>query len=189
MSGTSWHAAQMHGVFLVVVGIAWATRALIGLTDADFWNATTLLDYTSVWTYSLALLLLAPALVILIRQAKSGRAAILVAWVGASGAVLAAVANGIEDGLGHKEFGAPYVVGTSIVGLGLVALALLMAIGRRKLYALVPTLTVVGLFAFSLGGGFLVAATWAVLGFLVATGRTETPLASASDWSSGPRAA
>ena len=97
----------MQGLFLVLVGIAWATRALIGLTDADFWNATTLLDYASVWTYSLAVLLIAPALLILIRQAKSGRAATLVAWVVAAGAILAAVANGIEDGLGYKEFGAP----------------------------------------------------------------------------------
>ena len=164
----------MQGLFLVLVGIAWATRALIGLTDADFWNATTLLDYASVWTYSLALLLIAPALLILIRQAKSGRAATLVAWVVAAGAILAAVANGIEDGLGYKEFGAQYVLGVSIVGLGLIALAALMAFGRRKTLALVPTLTVAGLLAFSVGGGFLIAATWAVLGALVATGRTET---------------
>ncbi len=75
----------MQGLFLVLVGIAWATRALIGLTDADFWNATTLLDYASVWTYSLAVLLIAPALLILIRQAKSGRAATLMAWVVAAG--------------------------------------------------------------------------------------------------------
>lgn len=164
----------MQGLFLVLVGIAWATRALIGLTDADFWNAITLLDYASVWTYSLAVLLIAPALLILIRQAKSGRAATLVAWVVAAGAILAAVANGIEDGLGYKEFGAQYVLGASIVGLGLIALAALMASGRRKIFAIVPTLTVAGLLAFSVGGGFLIAATWAVLGVLVATGRTET---------------
>jgi len=144
------------------------------LTDADFWNATTLLDYASVSTYSLAVLLIAPALLILIRQAKSGRAATLVAWVVAAGAILAAVANGIEDGLGYKEFGAQYVLGASIVGLGLIALAALMASGRRKIFAIVPTLTVAGLLAFSVGGGFLIAATWAVLGVLVATGRTET---------------
>ena len=174
MSGLNWHDAKMHGLLLVLVGIAWAIRALIGLTDADFWNATTLLDYASVWTYSLAVLLIAPALLILIRQAKSGRAATLVAWVVAAGAILAAVANGIEDGLGYKEFGAQYVLGASIVGLGLIALAALMASGRRKIFALVPTLTVAGLLAFSVGGGFLIAATWAVFGVLVATGRTET---------------
>jgi hypothetical protein len=164
----------MQGPFLVLVGIVWATRGLIGLTDADFWNAATLLDYASVWTYSLALLLIAPALLILVRQAKSGRAATLLAWVVAGGAVLAAVANGIEDGLGYKEFGEQYVLGASIVGFGLIALTALMVFGRRKIFTLVPTLTVVGLLAFSVGGGFLIAATWATFGALVMTGRTET---------------
>lgn len=164
----------MQGPFLILVGIAWATRALIGLTDADFWNAATLLDYASVWTYSLAVLLIAPALLILVRQAKSGRVVTLVAWVAAAGAVLAAVANGIEDGLGYKEFGAQYVLGASIAGLGLIALAALMASGRRKIFALVPTLTVAGLLAFSVGGGFLIALTWIVFGALIMTGRTGT---------------
>ncbi len=163
----------MQGPFLVLVGIAWATRALIGLTHADFWNAATLLDYASVWTYSLALLLIAPALLILVRQARSGRAATLVAWVVAAGAILAAVANGIEDGFGYKDFGEPYVLGASILVFGLIALAALMVFGRRKIFTLVPTLTVVGLLAFSVGGGFLIAATWATLGALVMAGRTE----------------
>ncbi|MEZ0239264.1 MAG: hypothetical protein ACAH65_00565 [Chloroflexota bacterium] len=179
----------MKGLFLVVVGIAWATRAVIGLTDADFWNASTLLDYASVWTYSLALLLIAPALLILVRQAESGRVATLVAWVVAAGAILAAVANGIEDGLGHKEWGAQYVLGAGIVGLGLIALAVGMASGRRKIFALVPMLTLAGLLAFSVGGGFVIAATWAALGFLVVTGRTKAPISNTSDWASGPQTA
>lgn len=175
-SETSDHRLDwaMRGRILTLVGIAFAARALIGLTGADFWSASTALDYASVWTYSLALLLIAPAILILVRLAASGRIATVAASVVASGAILAAVANGIEDGLGYKDFGELYLLGATILVFALIALAAVMVFGRRKVFALVPTLTVVGLFAFSEGGGFLIGATWTIVGVLVLTGRIET---------------
>lgn len=120
------------------------------------------------------MLLIAPAILILVGLGNSGRVTTVVAWVVVGGAALAAVANGIEDGLGYKEFGEQYVIGATILVFGLIAIAALMVFGRLKVIALVPTLTVVGLFAFSEGGGFLIGATWTIVGVLVMTGRTET---------------
>jgi hypothetical protein len=70
----------VQGLYLIVVGIAFSVRGVIALQDPDFWEPVTDLDYAAIWTHSLALLLVAPALVILVRQAQAGSAATAVAW-------------------------------------------------------------------------------------------------------------
>lgn len=163
----------LQGLYLVVVGGAFAVRGAIALGDPDFWNAVSAFDYAAVWMHSLALLLVAPALVILVRQAQAGRAATVVAWIMAVGAALSAVANGIEDGLHLKAFGALYVLGVVPYAYGMIVLAVLLGIGTRKAFALVPTLTFVGGLAYDSGGGILIGVTWVVFGILVMTGRSE----------------
>ena len=162
---------SIQGLYLVVVGIAFAVRGVIALGDPDFWNAVSAFDYAAVWTHSLALLLIAPALIILVHQARAGRAAIVVASIMAAGAVLCAVANGIEDGLHRKDFGTLYVLGAIPFYYGMLVLAVLLGLGTRKAFAVVPALTFVGGLAYDSGGGLLIGATWAAVGLLVLTGR------------------
>lgn len=177
----------IQGLYLVVVGIAFAIRGVIALGNPDFWDAVSVFDYASVWTHSLALLLVAPALIILVRRAQAGRAATVVAWIMAAGAALSAVANGIEDGLHLKDFGTLYVLGALAFAYGMILLAVLLGHGVRKAFALVPALTFVGGLAYDSGGGLLVGATWAIFGLLVMTGRTE-PIATVQERaSSGDR--
>lgn len=165
---------SIQGLYLIVVGIAFAVRGVIALGDPDFWNAVSAFDYAAVWTHSLALLLVAPALIILVHQARAGRAAIVVASIMAAGAALSAVANGIEDGFHLKDFGTLYVLGAVPYAYGMIALAVLLGLGTRKAFAVVPALTFVGGLAYDSGGGLLIGATWAAFGLLVLTGRTES---------------
>lgn len=164
-------AAQ--GLYLIAVGIAFGGVGLIMLGDPQYWDAITAFDYAAVWAHSLALLLAAPALIILVRQAQAGKPATVVAWIVAAGALLSAAANVIEDALHLKDFGTLYVLGAVPFAYGMPVLAILLALGERKAFALVPALTFVGLLAYSAGGGILIGATWAIFGVLIMTGRTE----------------
>jgi hypothetical protein len=164
---------SIQGLYLIVVGIAFAVRGVIALGHPDFWDAVTTFDYAAVWTHSLSLLLVAPALIILVRRAQAGRAATVVAWIMAAGAALSAVANGIEDGLHLKDLGTLYVLGAAPYAYGMIVLAVLLGLGTRRAFAVVPALTFVGSLAYDSGGGLLIGATWAVFGLLVMTGRTE----------------
>jgi hypothetical protein len=83
------------------------------------------------------------------------------------------VANAIEDGLHVEAFGSLYIIGAVPLGYGLLLLALMLGIGERKVFALIPMLMFVGLLANASGGGILIGATWAVFGLLAMTGRTE----------------
>lgn len=161
------------GAYLVCVGAAWAIGGAIATQGPEYWDAVTALDYAAVWTYSLALLMSAPALVILVRQAHAGRAATIVAWLMAVAAVATSMANAIEDGLHLKAFSTLYIVGAVPLFYGLLLLALLLGMGARKRFALIPLLMFVGTLANASGGGILIGATWAVFGALVLTGRTE----------------
>jgi hypothetical protein len=164
---------SIQGLYLIVVGVAFAVRGVIALGHPDFLDAASALDYAAVWTHSLALLLVAPALIILVRRAQAGRAATIVAWIMAAGAALSAVANGIEDGLHLKDFGTLYVLGAVPYAYGMLVLAVLLGLGTRKAYAVVPALTFVGSLAYDSGGGLLIGATWAAFGILIVTGWTE----------------
>lgn len=166
------------GSYLIVVGIAFGVRGVIALQDPDFWEPVTDLDYAAVWTHSLAILLAAPALVILVRQAQAGRAATTVAWIMAVGGVLTAIANAIEDGFDQESFGALYIIGSVPFFFGQIVLAIMLGRGERSSFALVPALTFFGAIAYDEGGGILIGTTWAVFGILVLIERAApTPMA------------
>ena len=65
------------------------------------------------------------------------------------------------------------MIGAVLYAYGMTLLAILLALGRRRVFALVPALTFVGLLAYEGGGGILIGATWAIFGLLVMTGRAE----------------
>ena len=168
----------IQGVYLIAVGIAFGVCGVITLQDPVYWEPVTRLDHAAVWTYSLALLLAGPALVILVRQARAARAATTLAWIMAGAAVLTAVANAIEDGFDQEGFAVLYIVGSLPFVFGQVVLAILLGVGDQKAFAFVPVLTFLGLVAFTSGGSILIGLTWAIFGLLVLVGRT-TPASKA----------
>jgi hypothetical protein len=109
-----------------LTGLVWAARSLIGLAHPDYWNAVTTLDYTAVWSSSLAWILLGLS-VAFIGRLVATRVVLRIATVVAIGAMVAGVANGIEDGLGHRQWGTVYVIGSLTGFLGLLVLAAVIA--------------------------------------------------------------
>jgi hypothetical protein len=162
----------VQGVYLIVVGVAFGVWGVISLQDPDYWEPVTLLDHASIWTYSLAFVLAGPALIILVRQARAGEGATAVAWIMAAAAVLTGVANAIEDGFDQEAFGVLYLAGVTPFFLGQILLAILLGLGERRAFALVPMFTFLGATAVDRGSFIVIGVTWAVFGILVLSGRT-----------------
>lgn len=128
---------------------------MLEFANPDYWDPVSALDWTAVWAFSAALLLLAPSVLLLGRLAPSSKVMITAAVV-AVGALIAGLANGIEDGLGVEGLGVAYVAGFLVAWLGLAVLAVMFGIdGRARLVLLVGAL-VVGIALFTVGGGLIV---------------------------------
>lgn len=139
----------------LLTGIAWGSRAMIGLAQPQYADAITLIDKAAVWSYSVAWLLLAPSVVLLARL-TSARGAIVISVVCAVAAIVAGSANGLEDGLGLRPFGIAYVAGVLVAWLCLPALAVACArAGWSRLAPLCVGLFV-GILFVSSGGGLIV---------------------------------
>ena len=139
----------------LLTGVAWAIRALIGFAEPAYYHPVTPLDWAAVWLFSVALLLLAPA-VILLSRIPSARSTRTIGWVIAAGAVMAGVANALEDGFGYRAFGTVYVNGILAAGISIIALAVAL---RRARYSRLARLTLglfIGFVLLSAGGGLLV---------------------------------
>lgn len=88
-------------ILWLLAGVTWAARSLLEFAHPDYWDPVTALDWSSIWLYSAAWLLIAPAVVLLGRLAPS-RQVMTTATVVASAALLTGAANAIEDGLGAE---------------------------------------------------------------------------------------
>jgi hypothetical protein len=62
-------------------------------------------------------------------------------------AILTGVANAIEDGFDQEAFGMLYLAGVTPFFLGQILLAILLGLGDRRAFALVPMFTFLGSFA------------------------------------------
>ena len=166
----------MARLICVLAGIAWATRSLLAFADPDYVRPVTAIDWAAVWTYSAAWLLLAPS-VLLIARLSGSRAVTLVAAVSAVGAILAGVANALEDGFGVPIGPMPYILGFVVGWVSLFVLAVALARARQwKLGALCLAVFVGILLAFGYGGGVLIAVAlaalaWAPHRFVIETAR------------------
>lgn len=139
----------------LLTGAAWATRSVVAFADPDYWDPVTALDWTAVWLYSVALLLFAPAVLLLGRIAAS-RSVTTTATVVAIGAVLAGGANALEDGFGVQQLGTLYVVGFLTAWLAVLALAVALQRARFTRLAGLSVLLFVSVLLFTLGGGLLI---------------------------------
>ena len=130
----------MIAAIYLAMGVAVAGRTLLEFAQPQYYDPVTTLDYVAVWSYSLALGLLAIAIPLLARDAHAGRLAMVAAIVSGSAAGSAAVANGIQDGIGVPAFGSLYVPAVLVMLLGLLVLALLLAREGRRRAAIVAGL-------------------------------------------------
>jgi hypothetical protein len=110
----------------LATGVAWAASSLILLARPTYWDPRTILDWAAVIAYTVAWLLLAPSIVLVSRLAEARRAHFLGTAI-ALAAVVAGVANIIEDGLGVAGASEWYVYGILIATVLLVPLAYLFA--------------------------------------------------------------
>lgn len=144
-------------VAYLALGLAWTFRSVLGVVaDPEYYDPVTTVDWIAVWSFSVALALAAVAVPVLARDAGTGRVAAGFAWVAGAGALLAAVANGLEDGVGIASWGSIYVVGTMTLALALLALAAALGIDRRQRQAAVAILWLLGFATISVGLSFLV---------------------------------
>lgn len=146
----------------LLTGIAWATRSVVAFTPTSYQDPETILDWGAVWSYTLALLLLAPSVLLLGRLAGS-RSVDAVATVTAIAAIVAGVANLLEDGLGIKDLGAFYVAGFLTALLSLLPLAFTLWRARAPRLALLTVVLFLGIGTFTLGGGVIVLGAFAAL--------------------------
>jgi hypothetical protein len=145
----------MSRLIWLLTGGAWAGISLIAFADPDYRDPVTALDWSAVWLYSAALLLLTPSALLLGRLASS-RTVMAVATVVAIGALVAGLANAIEDGLGVKALGTFYVVGFLTAWISLLPLAVTL---RQARYSRLAGLTVAlffGVMLFTVGGGLII---------------------------------
>jgi hypothetical protein len=90
-----------------------------------------------------------------------------VSFVVAAGGALSSFANVLEDGLQIGWAFFVVVLGTAIMELGLLALTVGVAIGRRgghRLLALVPAGTMAAIGFYVIAGGVLMLASWFAAG-------------------------
>lgn len=168
----------------LATGCVWATRSLLEFAGPDYREPVTALDWTAVWAFSIALILLAPSVILLGRLAPSSKVTIA-AVVVAAGALVAGLANGIEDGFGVEAGGVVYVVGFVVAWLGLAVLAVMFGIDGRARLVLLAAALVVGIALFTVGGGLIVLAAFGSLA--VAPGWFQA-VAAAPEPTSGGRA-
>jgi hypothetical protein len=141
----------------LVTGVVWAARSLLEVAHPDYWDPITALDWSAIWVYSAAWLLMAPSVLLLGRLASSRRV-LTAATVVAIGAVLAGGANAVEDGFGVTSLGTLYVIGFFTAWLAFVPLAVtLWRAGYRRLGRAVAAIFL-GVTLFVIGGGLIILA-------------------------------
>ncbi len=162
-------------------GVLWAGSSVVDLTDANYLEPATTLDWIALWSWSIASFALSASVLLLARLAPS-RPVMIVAIVVASGGLVAGVANALEDGYGMTEMGIFYIIGFAALWLGLLGLAMSF---RQSGYTRLAALSValfVGVTLFPIGGAFVILLALCVVTAApswFSAGRSEPTLAVA----------
>jgi hypothetical protein len=146
----------------LLTGIAWAATSLILFAGPQYWDPVTILDWTAVWTYTIAWLLFAPSVLLLGRMSTS-RTVVALAIVSAVGAVIVGSANALEDGFGVEGAENMYVVGFLWAWLSLIPLAVAQWLARDSTLSRLTIVLFLGIALSTLGGGFIILASLAAI--------------------------
>lgn len=157
--------------------------AFWALTNPSFEMTASMGEWPRVLWFSATLLVLAVALVVFGRMA-GGRWVVRLATSAGAGVALSSVANVLEDGLRIEAAFYVFILGTLILYVALLAMAIVIAMtltGRDRLLAIVPAGTLAGVLLFVPAGGPLMLATWlaAAGAALVLARRHPAPFANA----------
>ena len=146
-------------MLFALVGVAFFTHWVVTDPSRDG-------PITTAWPHVLAfsglLLALAVSLPVYGRMV-GGRWALRLSLVAGAGAALGSVANIVEDGVGIGWGFYVFVLGTAIIDLALLALAVVIARssrGSHRLLALVPAATVAAIISYTGPGGVIMLVTW-----------------------------
>ena len=142
----------------------------MSLTDADFQDPESAVDWFTVLSFSAALFALAFALPML-AQLIGGKVVFRVSLVPAVGAALAGLSNLLEDALQLGWAFWPFVLGAAMVVVGLVASTVVVAVagrGRLRLLSAVPAAMLIGVPGLHEAGvGVLILTAWLAAAALV----------------------
>ena len=139
----------------------WLFELVLAAANPDPFDQGSCVDCLAVVTFSATLAVFAPAAWLIARLAARSRWVTLTAGLTAGGALVAAVGNIIEDGFRISEAGGRiFVYGVGGLLLGLIALAVVLAVRRELPLAGLTAVSLVGLFTSAQGGGIFVAIAW-----------------------------
>jgi len=144
-----------------LVGVLWAVRSLQSFTEPNFTDPESASDWWAVVSFSLALALLPAGMALLVHLSGRGNRTSRVLLVTAAlGAVTAAIANAIEDGLGVDAAGSVYYGSILLLMLTMLALAGVLVARTPRWPGVVILATMIGLVLLELGGGVLILLAW-----------------------------
>lgn len=144
-----------------LLGVAWAMRSLQAFAEPNFTDPESVSDWWAVVSFSLCWALLPAGLALLVRLTRRGqRATHALLVIAALGAMTAAIANLVEDGVGVDAAGSIYFVSVSLTMLTMLALAGVLFAGRPRWPGLVVLSTLIGMLNLEAGGGVLVLVVW-----------------------------
>ncbi len=146
-------------------GLVWTGRALLEvIAHPDYFEPVTPVDWIAVWTYSLAFTLLAASLVVISVESVVNKAVRVIGRTAAAAALVAGIANGMEDAFDLAVATPVYVLGALATAFGMLAMAVSFAVTRRPLWLATIVLMLAGVVGISVGIGALV-----LIGAIVAT--------------------
>ena len=154
-------SAMLGRTAFALVGVLWVVRSLQSFTEPNFTDPESASDWFAVVTFSLALAVLPASMALLVALSQRGnRTSRVLLVIAALGAVTAAIANVIEDGLGVDEAGSVYYVSIVLMMLTMLALAGVLVATSPRWPGVVVLATVIGLVLLESGGGVLILLVW-----------------------------
>lgn len=176
---------MLRAALFTVTGVLWCASSLLLSTGPNYQHPASAADWFTVLSFSAALFALALALPMLARQIGRQRV-FRVSLVPAVGAALAGLSNLLEDALQLGWAFWPFVLGTAMVVVGLVAFTVVVVVagrGRLRLLAAVPAAQLIGVpLLHEAASGVLLLAVWLTAAALIVglPTRTAAPAALTS---------
>jgi hypothetical protein len=138
-------------------------------------------EWPNVLWFSATLLLLAISIPVFGRMV-GGPMVVRTATIAGAGVGLASVANIFEDGFRMDGFFFAFILGTLILDVALLALAVVIARtlpGRYRLLAVIPLGTLTGILIFVAAGGPVMLVTWLAAAAMAVLMPERTPIPAA----------
>ncbi len=161
MSGQAERREPVLAAFLVLLGIgAWLHWSI---TDPSFDQTEAQSEWGNVLAFSALVLALAGGSAALGRALSGARSVRRLTMTLIAAGALAAVTNIVEDGLGVERAFVVFGLLTGVLLLALIGLATalgLMVRGARRLLALAPLASAIGVVTYVQAGGPILLCTW-----------------------------